>query len=152
MPPRLTRSPRAAWASRTGPKAPQVADVLAIAGGGYRSGDAARVAGCTITDMAAGDQAAAQLRAELTKRGLRLAGAIPHRPELTWPGMLDLVRELRPRVLHAGDLSRRIRDIAVFAQGVPGGLRVLTDGRMIVIPDSSALSPGSRSRAHAAVS
>ena len=48
--------------------------------------------------------------------------------------MRDLVRELDPRVLSEGDLSRRIKDVAVFAQGVPGGLRVLTEGRLVVVP------------------
>jgi len=46
----------------------------------------------------------------------------------------DLVRELDPRVLNEGDLSRRIKGVAVFAQGVPGGLRVLTEGRLVVVP------------------
>ena len=59
---------------------------------------------------------------------------MPHRPELTWLRVRDLVRELDPRVLNEGDLSRRIKDVAVFAQGVPGGLRVLTDGRLVVVP------------------
>ena len=46
----------------------------------------------------------------------------------------DLVRELGPRVFNEGDLSRRIKDVAVFAQAVPGGLRVLTDGRLVLVP------------------
>jgi len=46
----------------------------------------------------------------------------------------DLVRELDPRVLNEGDLSRRIKEVAVFAQGIPGGLRVLTEGRLVVVP------------------
>ena len=36
------------------------------------------------------------------------------------------VRELHPDVLHERDLSRRVKDVAVFAQGIPGGIRVLT--------------------------
>ena len=59
---------------------------------------------------------------------------MPHRPELTWLRVRDLVRELDPRVLNEGDLSRRIKEVAVFAQGVPGGLRVLTEGRLVVVP------------------
>jgi phosphate acetyltransferase len=59
---------------------------------------------------------------------------VPHRPELTWLRVRDLVRELNPRVLSEGDLSRRIKEVAVFAQGVPGGLRMLTEGRLIVVP------------------
>jgi len=59
---------------------------------------------------------------------------VPHRPELTWPRVHDLVRELHPVVLHEGDLSRRIRDVAVMAQGIPGGLRALDTGRLVVVP------------------
>ncbi len=59
---------------------------------------------------------------------------MPHRPELTWPRVTDLVRELRPEIMHEGDLSRRIKDVAVMAQGIPGAIRVLDDGRLIVVP------------------
>jgi phosphate acetyltransferase len=37
-------------------------------------------------------------------------------------------------VLSEGDLSRRIKEVAVFAQGIPGGLRMLTEGRLVVVP------------------
>jgi phosphate acetyltransferase len=70
----------------------------------------------------------------LARRGLRLIAAVPYRPELTWLRVRDLVRELDPRVLSEGDLSRRITEVAVFAQGIPGGLRVLTEGRLVVVP------------------
>ena len=59
---------------------------------------------------------------------------MPHRPELTWLRVGDLVRELNPEILNEGDLSRRIKDVAVFAQGIPSGVRVLDDGRLIVVP------------------
>ena len=78
--------------------------------------------------------AAAGLRAALTRRQLRLLAGVTYRPELTWPRVSDLVRELHPQVLHEGDLSRRIKDVAVFAQGIPGGIRVLDAGRLIVVP------------------
>jgi phosphate acetyltransferase len=74
--------------------------------------------------------AAAQLREGLAQGGLRLIAAVPHRPDLTWLR----VRELGPRVLSVGDLSRRIKEVAVFAQGVPAGLRVLTEGQLVVVP------------------
>ena len=78
--------------------------------------------------------AATALWTALTRHGLRLIAGVPHRPELTWPRVGDLVRELNPEILHEGDLSRRIKDVAVFAQGIPGGIRVLDDGRLIVVP------------------
>ena len=91
--------------------------------------------GCVVNGTPAGDpSAAAQLGEALAERGLRLIAAVPHRPELTWLRVRDLVRELGPRVLSEGDLSRRIQEVAVFAQGIPGGLRMLTEGRLVVVP------------------
>jgi phosphate acetyltransferase len=113
----------------------RVAESLAITASGYWSGEHARVVGCVVNGMPAGDSsAAAQLRQVLAQDGLRLIAAVPHRPELTWLRVRDLVRELGPRVLSEGDLSRRIKEVAVFAQGVPGGLHALTEGRLVVVP------------------
>ena len=112
-----------------------LAEMLAITARGYWSGENARVVGCVVHGLPPDDPApAAQLAAALDRRGLRLIAAVPHRPELTWVQVLDLLRELGPRVLSEGDLSRRIKEVAVFAQGVPGGLRVLTEGRLVVVP------------------
>ncbi len=112
-----------------------LAETLAITASRYRSGERARVVGCVIRSLpAAVPPAAAQLGEALSRHGLRLLAAVPHRPELAWLRVRDLVRELKPQVLYEGDLSRRIKDVAVFAQGVPGGLRVLTEGRLVVVP------------------
>jgi phosphate acetyltransferase len=93
------------------------------------------VVGCVVNGVPAKDTSGAvQLREALVQHGLRLIAAVPHRPELTWLRVRDLVRELHPRVLSAGDHSRRIKAVAVFAQGIPGGLRVLTEGRLVVVP------------------
>ncbi len=122
-------------AARPAAAAANVADVLAIAASGYSAGESERVAGCVVTNVPSADPAAAAaLHDALSRRRLRPLAVVPYRPELTWLRVSDLVRELRPRVLSEGDLSRRIKDVAVFAQGVPGGLRVLTDGRLIVVP------------------
>jgi phosphate acetyltransferase len=111
------------------------AETLAITASGYWSGEHARVVGCVVNGLQATDPSvAAQLAKTLARRGLRLIAAVPHRPELTWLRVRDLVRELNPRVLNEGDLARRIKNVAVFAQGVPGGLRVLTEGRLVVVP------------------
>jgi phosphate acetyltransferase len=109
-------------------------EAFAIAASGFWSGEHGRVAGCVVNGVPADESAAEQLGKALDQRGLPLIAAVPHRPELTWLRVLDLVRELGPRVLGAGDLSRRIREVAVFAQGVPGGLRALTEGRLVVVP------------------
>ena len=110
-------------------------EALAITASGYLSGERARVVGCVIRSLPATvPSAAAQLEEALSRHGLRLLAAVPHRPELAWLRVRNLVRELDPQVLCEGDLSRRIKEVAVFAQGVPGGLRVLTEGRLIVVP------------------
>ena len=112
-----------------------VAEQLAIAAGGYVSGEQARVVGCVVHGLPGADtDATAGLRGALAKHKLRLIAAVPHRPELTWPRVRDLVRELHPEVLHEGDLSRRIKDVAVMARGIPGGIRVLDTGRLVVVP------------------
>jgi phosphate acetyltransferase len=113
----------------------RLAEALAITASGYWSGEHARVVGCVVNGLPTTDPpAAAQLGDALVQRGLRLIAAVPHHPELTWLRVRDLVRELGPRVLSEGDLSRRIKEVAVFAQGIPGGLRVLTEGRLVVVP------------------
>ena len=112
-----------------------LAETLAITASRYVSGERARVVGCVIRSLpAAVPPVVAQLGEALSRHGLRLLAAVPHRPELAWLRVRDLVRELDPRILYEGDLSRRIKDVAVFAQGVPGGLRVLTEGRLVVVP------------------
>ena len=112
-----------------------LAETLAITASGYWTGEHARVVGCVVNGVPARNPSLAEPLGEaLDQRGLRLIAAVPHRPELTWLRVRDLVRELHPRVLSEGDLSRRIKEVAVFAQGVPGGLRVLTAGRLVVVP------------------
>jgi phosphate acetyltransferase len=112
-----------------------LAEQFAIAASGYVSGEQARVVGCVVHGLPGADTAAtAELRGALAQHKLRLIAAVPHRPELTWPRVRDLVRELRPEVLHEGDLSRRIKDVAVMARGIPGGIHVLDAGRLVVVP------------------
>jgi phosphate acetyltransferase len=127
-----------------------LAGQFAIATSGYSSGDTARVVGCVVHGLPAAPSSApapssataplsatvpaAALRTALARHGLRLIAGVPHRLELTWLRVGDLVRELNPEILHEGDLSRRIKDVAVLAQGIPGGVRVLDDGRLIVVP------------------
>ncbi len=112
-----------------------LAEQLVIAASGYVSGEQARVVGCVIHGIPQDDPtAAAELRAALAKYELPLIAAVPHRPELTWPRVRDLVGELHPEVLHEGDLSRRVKDVAVMARGIPGGIHALDAGRLVVVP------------------
>jgi phosphate acetyltransferase len=111
------------------------AESLAVTAGGYLSGENPRVVGCVVNGLPETDSSVAtQLGEALGRRGLRALGLVLRRPELTWLRVRDLVRELGPRVFNEGDVSRRIKDVAVFAQAVPGGLRVLTDGRLVLVP------------------
>ncbi len=120
---------------RPGTTVESLAEQFAIVAGGYASGEQARVVGCAVHGLPASDPVpAAALATALARHGLKLIAGVPDRPELAWPRVLDLVRELNPDVLHEGDMSRRIEDVAVFAQGVPGGIRVLTGGRLVVVP------------------
>ena len=134
------RQDRAGRAAEPGLSLPKgmvedLAETLAITASRYLSGERARVVGCLIRSLpVTGPSVAAQLGEALTRHGLRLLAAVPHRPELAWLRVRDLVRELHPQILYEGDQSRRIKDVAVFAQGVPGGLRVLTEGRLVVVP------------------
>ena len=115
--------------------AEELAEQFAIAASGYIAGEQARVVGCVIHGLPAADAAAAAgLRAALARRQLPVAAAVPYRPELTWPRVRDLVRHLHPRILHEGDMSRRVRDVGVFAAGIPGGLHALDTGRLVVVP------------------
>jgi phosphate acetyltransferase len=114
--------------------AEELAEQFAIAASGYMAGEQARVVGCVIHGLPAADAAAAGLRAALARRRLPVAAEVPYRPELTWPRIRDLVRHVHPQILHEGDMSRRIRDVAVFAQGIPGGLDALDTGRLVVVP------------------
>ena len=111
-----------------------LAERFAIAASGYVAGEQARVVGCVIHGLPAAGAAAAGLRAALVRWRLSVVAAVPYRPGLTWPRMRDLVRHLHPRILHEGDMSRRIRDVAVFAQGIPGGIHALDTGRLVVVP------------------
>jgi phosphate acetyltransferase len=120
---------------RTAGTAGGLAETLGVTAGGYWTGEQERVVGCVVNGLPAGDPfAATELGEALAERGLRLIAGVLHRPELTRLRMRDLIRELDARVFNEGDLSRRIKDVAVFAQAVPGGLRVLTDGRLVVVP------------------
>ena len=112
-----------------------LAESLAISMATYSAGETTRVVGCVVTRVPTGDPGTvALLRSALDRRGLTLLAAIPYRPELTQPRVRDLVRETGARVLNEGDLDRRIKGTSVFAQAVPGGLRVLTEGELIVVP------------------
>ncbi len=113
----------------------RIAEAMAIAALPYRSGELARVVGCIVNRLASVDEAAlAPLRERLAARGLRLAGAVPAHPELGWPRVSDVARHLGARTLVAGDQSRRVAEVVVCAQGVPGLLPELREDCLLLVP------------------
>ena len=59
---------------------------------------------------------------------------MPYRPELGWPRVSDAVRGLDVRVLNEGEQDRRVKDVIVGAQAVPGILPLLREGLLLIVP------------------
>ena len=114
----------------------ELAETMAIAGATYRAGEDVRVVGCVVNRLPDVEPARLEaLRTALASHGLALVGAVPMSPELTWPRVLDLARALDARALHEGEwASRRVKDVAICAQSVPGVLAVFEEGRLLVTP------------------
>jgi phosphate acetyltransferase len=113
----------------------RVAETMAIAGGSYRAGEHARVVGGVVNRLPdTSPERVRALRSALDRRGIRLVGAVPFRPDLMWSRVRDLVEALDLTVLTEGDLDRRIKDVVVGAQAVPGLLPLLQEGRLMVVP------------------
>jgi phosphate acetyltransferase len=112
-----------------------LAAAVAIAASSYRSGERPRVVGCVVNRVPdASAEKVFGLAAALQRHGIALAAAVPFRPELTWPRVVDVARELGARTLVAGDGSRRVSDVVMCAQAVPGLLPLLRDGRLLLVP------------------
>ncbi|HET7477490.1 MAG TPA: phosphate acetyltransferase [Dermatophilaceae bacterium] len=112
-----------------------VAEMMAGTEASYRAGEAARVVGAVVNRLPTGDeQEVAAYRDALAARGLRLVGAVPVKTELTQPRIGDVVRALDLKVLNAGDQTRRVRDVIIAAQAVPGMLPLLREGRLVLVP------------------
>lgn len=115
--------------------AERLADAVAIAAAPYRSGERLRVAGAVVNRVPhASPVTVSRIAAALRRHGIPLAGAVPFRPELTWPRVLDVAREFGARTLVAGDDARRVSEVVVCAQGVPGLLPLLREGHLLLVP------------------
>ena len=112
-----------------------IAETMAIAAAPYRSGERTRIAGCVVNRVPPGGiEQLPALREELSGRGLALVGAVVERPELMQPRVRDVAEALGARALAEGDQTRRVSEVLVCAQAVPGLLPLLTDGRLLLVP------------------
>jgi len=112
-----------------------VAEMLAISTDQYRVGEQVRVIGCVVNRLPGGDaEAVKQLKSALEGHHLSLVGAVPYEAGLTWPRVLDIGREIGARVLHEGDMERRVKGIAICAQAIPGALRWIREGQLVLVP------------------
>lgn len=118
----------------------RIAEEMAVTAGTYRTGEALRVVGGVVSrwpvpaDPDVATSRTAALRAALEHHAIPLVGAVPFRADLTHPRVRDLVRELDVTVLTHGDQQRRVKEVVVAAQAVPGMLPLLREGRLILVP------------------
>ncbi len=112
-----------------------LAETMAIAAGTFRVGEHDRVAGAVVNRIAdASPETIECVRTALAGRDLTLVGAVAYRAELTWPRMRDLVAGIEVGVINEGELDRRIKDIIIGAQAVPGILPLLREGLLVIVP------------------
>ncbi len=119
----------------TGADIDSLAETMAIAARTYRAGEHDRVVGAVanrLPDVTV--PTVQQLRTALAGRGIALVGAVPFRKELGWPRLRDIVADLDVRVLNEGEPDRRVKDVIVAAQAVPGLLPLLEEGRLVIVP------------------
>jgi phosphate acetyltransferase len=115
--------------------AEHVREGMAIAARTYGGGQRNRVVGAVVNRVPAADAAAIDgLRAALAEQGLLLVGAVPYRTELTWPRVRDIVAGLDTTILNEGQMDRRVKDVIIGAQAVPGILPLLCEGMLVIVP------------------
>lgn len=108
---------------------------MAIAARGYQAGEHDRIIGALVNRVPdTGPEPVAQLRGALAEQGLALVAAVPVRTELTWPRLRDLVAGLEFTVVNEGESQRRVKDVLIAAQAVPGFLPLLREGVLVIVP------------------
>ena len=73
-------------------------------------------------------------RAALEAERLRPIAIVPSRGDLAAPRVQDLAAAVGARVVHPGDLGRRIRNVALCAMAVPGSIRTFQPGTLVITP------------------
>ncbi len=118
-----------------GPDDARLAETIGITARTYRSGERDRVIGAVVNRVPDTSPAAVgHIRDALSGQQIALVGAVPLRPELRWPRFSDAVAGLDAVVLEAGDPDRRVKDVIVAAQAVPGILPLLREGALVIVP------------------
>ena len=70
-----------------------------------------------------------------TRRGLRLLGAIPFSPQLTWPSVGQVVKAIKATVLNGREcLSNKISAIVVGAMTAHNCIKYIKDKALLVVP------------------
>ncbi len=122
-------------AAASGDPAEQLAEGMAIAARTYQAGEHDRVIGALVNRVPdTRPEAVAVLRKALAERSLALVAAVPLRTELTWPRLRDLVAGLDITVVNQGESGRRVKEVLIAAQAVPGFLSLLREGVLVIVP------------------
>lgn len=111
-----------------------VAETMAIAAHLYAEGEVQRVVGCILNQVTGDGARGAALVQNMSARGLPVIGAFPFLEPLSRIRIADLVAQLQPTIIHAGEQNRRIHRSTVLAQSVPGVLKALQPGSLLITP------------------
>lgn len=118
-------------AARTGPE--RVGDQMSAAERHYRVQSVSRVIGAVVNRIGPEDSSEAYAEA-LTRRGFTPVALVPRRSEFTRPRVADVARQLGLEIIHEGEVDRRVADVAIAAQALPGLLSYLVPDRLILVP------------------
>ena len=117
-----------------GRSADEVVESMAIAVHLYADGDVQRVFGGILNQVTGDGVDGAALVQTMASRGLPVIGVFPYLKSLTWIRIADLVAQMQPTIIHAGEQGRRIQRVTVLAQSVPGVLKGLQPGSLLITP------------------
>ena len=112
----------------------EFAESMSIAAHLYIDGEINRMVGCILNQVTGDGAKGAALVQALAARELRVIGAFPFLEPLTRIRIADLLVQLQPTVLHAGEQTRRIHRVTVLAQSLPGALKGLQPGSLLITP------------------
>ena len=112
----------------------EVAESMSIAARLYRDGEVERITGCILNRVNGDAQRHQDLTDALTARDLPVISLLPHIESLDRIRVADLVRQLDPEIINRGNLGRRIIRIAVLGRSIPGVLKSLKPGSLLITP------------------